>query len=276
MKTKYFIVSDIHSYFDEMLKALKDRGFEENNSQHKIILCGDAFDRGPKTRELFNFIQDLGDRFIYIRGNHEDLLEDCVSDIVSGRSIGQHHFGNGTVRTVAQFCNLAEWDIAALRRSEGIKQQVYSLTRPLLDFISSKAVNYYELGDYIFVHGWVPTINEGLSYWNSKPLELAPRDQWDDGENWPSKELWKQARWTNGMLAWSQGCKIPGKTIVCGHWHTSYAWSHIEQKYPEFPPKDEKNWQKSFQPYIKEGIIAIDACTAYSGFVNCITIEVDE
>ena len=101
MKIKYFVISVAHSYFDEMLKALKDGGFEEDNSQHKIILCGDAFDRGPKTKELFNFFQNLGDRFIYIKGNHEDLLEDCVSDIVSGRSIGSHHFSNGTVRTIS-------------------------------------------------------------------------------------------------------------------------------------------------------------------------------
>ena len=276
MKTKYFVISDTHSYFDETVQALNERGFEKNNSQHKVILCGDLFDRGPKTRELYEFVKDLGDRFIYIKGNHEDLLEDCVSDIVSGRSVGQHHFGNGTVRTISQFCNLGEWDIASPRRSEETKQQVYTLTRPLLEFISSKAVNYYELGDYIFVHGWVPTINKNLNYWDAKPLTLAPRDWWDDKEDYSSEEIWKEARWTNGMLAWKQGCKIPGKTIVCGHWNASYAWSHIEQKYPEWPQKSEKNWQKSFQPYIKEGIVAIDACTAYSKFVNCITIEVDE
>ena len=121
MMTKYFVISDTHSYFDETLKALTERGFEKNNINHKLILCGDLFDRGPKTKELYEFVKDLGDRFIYIRGNHEDLLEDCVSDIVSGRSIGQHHFGNGTVRTISQFCNLDEWDIASPRRSEEIK-----------------------------------------------------------------------------------------------------------------------------------------------------------
>ena len=276
MKTKYFVISDTHSYFDETLKALTERGFEKNNINHKIILCGDLFDRGPKTKELYEFVKDLGDRFIYIRGNHEDLLEDCVSDIVSGRSVGQHHFSNGTVRTISQFCNLDEWNIASPRRSEEIKQQVYTLTRPLLEFISSRAVNYYELDDYVFIHGWVPTIDPNLSPFSKEPLRLAPREWWDDREDYSSREIWKEARWTNGMLAWKQGCKISGKTIVCGHWHCSWGWSHIDQDRPEFPPKNRKNWEKSFEPYIKEGILALDACTAYSGFVNCITIEVDE
>lgn len=276
MKIKLFCCSDIHSYYDEWMVALKLKEFDIHNPNHKLVVCGDLFDRGPKTKEVYDFVKSLGDRFVYIKGNHEDLLEDCVADIVSGRSIGSHHFSNGTVRSIAAFCDLSEWDIAAPRRSEEVKQQVFTRMQPILEFISSKALNYWEVDNYIFVHGWVPTINENLTYWDTKPLKLAPRDWWDDKEDYLSREIWEEARWTNGMLAWNQGCKIPGKTIVCGHWHTSYAWSHIEHKYPEWPQKIERSWKKSFQPYIKEGIIAVDACTAYSGFVNCIAIEVNE
>ena len=276
MKTKLFCCSDTHSYYDELISALKLKKFDVQNPLHKLVICGDLFDRGFKTKEVYDFVKSLGDRFVYIRGNHEDLLEDCVADIVSGRSIGSHHFSNGTVRTISQFCSLDEWNIAAPRRSEEVKQQVFTRMQPILEFISSKALNYWEVDNYIFVHGWVPTINENLTYWDAKPLKLAPREWWDDQEDYSSREIWKEARWTNGMLAWNQGCKIPGKTFVCGHWHTSYAWSDIEHKYPEFPLKGDKGWKKSFQPYIKEGIIALDACTAYSGFVNCITIEVNE
>nr|DAD78145.1 MAG TPA: hypothetical protein [Siphoviridae sp. ctrgt10] len=31
---------------------------------------------------------------------------------------------------------------------------------------------------------------------------------------------------------------------------------------------------KSFEPYIKEGIIALDACTAYSKKVNVVVLEI--
>lgn len=274
MKEIYFVVSDVHSFYDELQIALQSQGFEIDNPSHKLVVCGDLFDRGLKTREVFNFCKSLGDRFIYIKGNHEDLLEDCVSDIVSGRSVGSHHFSNGTVRTIAAFCDMDEWEVTALRRSEEVKQHVFTSMQPVLDFISSKALNYCELGDYIFVHGWIPTISDD-DYFNPNPLKVISKELWDDTEDYSIRDAWKQARWTNGMRAWKAGCSLPGKTIVCGHWHVSYAWSHIEQKYKEFPPKNRRGWQKSFQPYIKDGIMALDACTAYSGFINCVKLEVE-
>ena len=271
---KYFVVSDVHSFYDELMKALDEKGFQTDNSDHYLIVAGDLFDRGPKTRELYDFVNGLGNRFIYVRGNHEDLLEDCVADIVSGRFIGRHHFGNGTVRTVANFCELEdEWELAVSRRPETLNQLVYTKTRSLLEFIASKAVDYFELGDYIFVHGWVPTINENLGPFSKKPLRLAPKEWWDDQEDYSSRDIWRDARWTNGMQAWKDGCVIPGKTIVCGHWNCSWGWSYLDHKYKEFPPQGRKGWKDSFQPYIKPGIMAIDACTSYSGIVNCIVIE---
>lgn len=271
MKSTYFVVSDVHSFYEEFQAALNKEGFDLNNPNHKLIVCGDLFDRGSGTKEVYNFVKSLGDRFLYIRGNHEDLLEDCIADIISGRSIGRHHFGNGTVRTVANFCGFeTEWEISASRRSEEINQLVYTKTRPLLEFINSKAVDYLELENYIFVHGWVPTINENLSPFSKKPLKLAPREWWDDQEDYSSRDIWREARWTNGMQAWKEGCIIPGKTIVCGHWHTSQAHCYIHNVGSEWGP------DACFDIFRDEGIIMLDACTVHSGRVNVLVIEIDE
>lgn len=62
------------------------------------------------------------------------------------------------------------------------------------------------------------------------------------------------------------------KTIVCGHWNCSWGWSHILQKRKEFPNNSRKEWEKSFEPYIEQGIIAFDACTDYSGIINVISL----
>ena len=43
---KYFVSSDIHGFYDEWMKALKDAGFDIANDNHKIIVCDDLFDRG--------------------------------------------------------------------------------------------------------------------------------------------------------------------------------------------------------------------------------------
>ena len=100
---KYFCSSDIHSFYDEWLDALNNRGFDLTDSNHKIIICGDLFDRGDRSRECFEFVKKLADenRLIYIRGNHEDLLEDLVNNIYSMKRINSHHVSNGTVQTLA-------------------------------------------------------------------------------------------------------------------------------------------------------------------------------
>ncbi|MBO4708567.1 MAG: hypothetical protein J5727_02165, partial [Kiritimatiellae bacterium] len=43
---------------------------------------------------------------------------------------------------------------------------------------------------------------------------------------------WKNARWYNGMDA-VRTCREK-KTILCGHWHTSYGHSKFERKGSEF------------------------------------------
>ena len=47
---KYFAVADPHSFTDFMLSALHKAGFEKDNPEHYVIICGDAFDRGEAAR----------------------------------------------------------------------------------------------------------------------------------------------------------------------------------------------------------------------------------
>lgn len=75
---KYFVCSDIHGYFNEWLSALKEKGFDINNPEHKIIVCGDLFDRGHQPKQIIDFILSNKDKFILIRGNHEDLMQDMI------------------------------------------------------------------------------------------------------------------------------------------------------------------------------------------------------
>ena len=82
--------------------------------------------------------------------------------------------------------------------------------------------------------------------------------------------LWNKARWINGMEAAHHGILEPGKTIVCGHWHTSFGHCHYEGDGGEFDNKP------NFAPFYDEGIIALDACTACTGKVNCIVLEDEE
>ena len=57
------------------------------------------------------------------------------------------------------------------------------------------------------------------------------------------------------------------KTVVCGHWHTSYGHSKLEKKGSEF------GFDADFSPYYGTRIIALDGCTAFSEIVNVLVLE---
>ena len=254
MSKKYFVTSDVHSFMNELMVALEEKGFVKDNPDHVLCVCGDLFDRGTQPRQLFEFVKELKaqDRLIYVRGNHEDLLFDCVYEIGCGKIPGQHHFHNGTVETICRLCGQSEWIIY----DPTWRDKILELMQPVLNFISDNCVDYAEIGDYILVHGWIPCY-KGL----------------DDFRN-ATKEDWCRARWNNGMEMWkNRRCRISGKTVVCGHYHCSWGWSHLRLERKEFPQTNRKDWEKSFEPFIDDGIMAIDACTAYSGLCNVIVIE---
>ena len=116
-------------------------------------------------------------------------------------------------------------------------------------------IDYYETEHFILTHGWIPCVKDGDG-------RLSYMDGWREA----SEQSWRQARWINGIDA-VRTVSENGKTIVCGHWHSSYGHSKFEGKETEFG-KD-----ADFSPCVAPGIIVLDACTAYSGIVNCIVVE---
>lgn len=260
---KYYVVSDVHGYYNLMKKALKDAGFFDEKEPCKLIVCGDMLDRGKEAVQMVDFMLKLKKegRLIYIRGNHEDLLMQCLQEIASK---GVHeiasgmskHYKNGTWDTLLQlscmdvmeaYNNAAEL-IGRVRRSPYYKELLPS------------CVDYYETDNYIFTHGWIPCHCDDYRVTNG--CKYNP--------NWrkASVTAWKMARCFNGIdMACRYKMTEKNKTIVCGHWHTSYGHSKIEKRGKEL----DKN--ADFSPFKAKGILAIDGCTAYSGIVNCVVIE---
>ena len=271
MSIKYFCSSDIHSFFKAWMDALVENGFEVENINHHIVICGDLFDRGPDARECLSFAKEMAKqgRLHYVRGNHEDLLCDCYHDLMFGRSsISHHHISNGTIDTVRQFMNhLHMYDIL-----NGIYERAdlrKNVSEDVLDFIQEHCVDYFEVADHIFVHGWLPCVhnNDPIYYELDEYNNIYPN--WRDDIDTPERdEYWEQSRWINGMLAWAQGMRLPGKTIVCGHFHSSWGHAHIHGVSPEWGPT------ANFNMFKDNGIIALDGCTAYTGKVNVYTLEV--
>jgi len=257
----YFVFSDVHGFYLEWQDALLKAGFDENNPEHILISCGDLLDRGRYPMDCLRYINRFHrcGRAICIRGNHEDLLE----EVFKRKEFLRHDYSNGTAQTCVDMVWMCSFD-----KSANLIERA-SLNEDYKEY-SNNLVDYYELGNYIFVHGWIPCqqlFDETTDYDGKYLYE----ENWKDGS-------WSEARWTNGMKAWSDGVKIPNKTIVCGHYHTSWGHRYIDNTSKEFAYSDDKEEidKIDFSPFVKDGIIALDACTAYSGKVNVYVIEEDK
>ncbi len=245
---KYFIVADIHGFYSEFIAAVTQSGFNPSNPNHKLIICGDLMDRGSEAKQLEAYIYDLlrKHKVIFVRGNHEDLMLKLIDELPTlyGYICSSHpHVTNGTVSTLCQLTGMTAKEVMF---NPYLAIETMHKT-PFVNEIIPKSVDYFETPHYVFVHGWIPL----------------------DVDNWrnASKKEWEQARWYNGMNAAHCGVTLPDKTIVCGHWHTSYGHSYYEHNGSEFGD------DADFSPYKAKGIIALDACTAYSHKVNCLVVE---
>ena len=270
---KYYIVTDIHSFYDKMLSALESCGFDVDNRDHIFVSLGDLLDRGPDPIKCLEFVNNLPkDRKILIRGNHEDLMEDALERI----EFWAHDIHNGTDVTCLKIAstmmegnpsNFSDEEICFLVKRNKLWNQ----------YINS-CVDYYELGDNIFVHGWLPVHSYAIENGSILSYKEDISNDWKEGD-------WKKARWYNGMDKWWKGVTLPGKTIYCGHYHCSWGNAYLHDDGKEFIEKIETMYidpytgklepHVNWAPFKDEGIVAMDACTAVSGKVNCEVIEID-
>ena len=257
---KYFVVADVHGFYDEMKKALDEAGF--NPETDTLISCGDAIDRGPRPNEVIKYFVNLPHK-ILIRGNHEDLMEELMDNpwgpYMHDHSNGtyntlielasKHHkvnYGTKISKSLAQY---TEWDdLSRWARAE----KTYRKYTELL-------VDYAEIGDYIFVHGWIPCeckmdLNGGK--WERK-YTYCP-----DWRQSTTKD-WYDARWTSGIECTVQEVFEPGKTIVCGHWHAA-SWHTVFDGAPSM---------SDHSIYQDKNVVALDTCTALSKKVNVFVFE---
>ena len=242
---KYFVFGDAHSFYDELMTALNEAGFDIDDPDHIVISLGDLCDRGPKSKEILSFINSLPEeRKCCVIGNHEILMEQMIK---RGTYCGAD-ISNGTMRTAVDISENEDDTIADLKNNK------------LWNEYKKSWHWYYEIGNYIFVHGWIPCVyhNERFTTAYYKPIE-----DWRNA----SIEEYYDATWLNGMEAWSKGIREEGKTIFCGHWNSSWGNCHLHGKGNEYG-KD-----ADFGPFIDEGIIALDASTANSHRVNVYVFE---
>ena len=244
---KFFCVSDVHSHFDEMKKALDDVGFDSNNESHWFVSCGDALDRGPNTQEVIEYLMSL-DRCILIKGNHDQLIMDCLKR----RYAQEHDHHNGTFRSIIDLAPNAKTFAEAC-------DITYLKVKPFVD----KMVNYFETQNFVFCHSWIPVnCDDNFPHYYRRNRKFSKKEDWRTAH----QSEWDRAMWVNPLEMAMKGLGIE-KPIVSGHWHCSAGWS-MKNGISEF--KDDA----IFDPfYYEDKLIMIDAGTAHTGKVNVLVLE---
>ena len=276
-KKTYFICSDIHGFYDEWHLALREAGFSEKDPNHVLIVLGDIFDRGSKPYEVYRFLRRLPEnRRILVRGNHELLIAELVD---RGFPLSYDHH-NGTFKTLMALCpnymkdlkkaysmSFAEYE----RQRERLEGRLFEnkRLRTILSWLDSHEwVNYYETEHYIFVHSFIPVHESdfGGSYFPSWRTQATPKE-------------WKDATWGCPWRQYLDGLfdeEIKkGKTLVCGHWHTSDFYNNLDgRNNPDFVHETRDCPIYRSERYL--GLIGLDACTALSGRVNVLVLSENE
>lgn len=256
---KYFIVSDIHSFCSELKSALWKAGFNKRNKDHTLIVCGDVFDRGSETVELYKFLTSIPKkRCILIKGNHELLYEELLE-----KSFPESHdFSNHTVDT---FCQIAGYDLEILtpkywrkfddvlhERIRQAWQEILTEVKqsPITAWLQSDRWKYWhEVGNYIFVHSFIPLKNlDHMPAYYIYNRKFGYFKDWRETAN--NFEL-EDATWGCPYQQYIDGYfkeeAANGKVLVCGHWVVTDFRQHINNK-----------WSDDTSVYKFENIIGLD------------------
>ena len=156
---KYYIITDPHGFYTLTCRALAEAGFFAQTEPHRLVLCGDLQDRGSEPREMQRFMLDLhkAGNLIYIRGNHEDLLERLIEDLLADKTEllldgSSYHIENGTWDTALQLTGMRAEE--ALRSPHELARLL--LATPMLRTLLPSALDYFETERYVFTHGYLP------------------------------------------------------------------------------------------------------------------------
>lgn len=255
----YYIMSDIHGFYTEMREALKKAGYKKTDPNAILVVCGDIFDRGSECVEVYKFLRSIPkSRRMLIRGNHELLLRDAINRGV----FYQHDLSNGTVSTAMQFTGSDYFDcvydsitVCNKFKDMGILQWIFS----------KEWCNYLELGNYIFVHSWVPVnILDGTDIYDcNSHTDIAFNPDWRNA----SEKEWEDATWGCPWLMAQKKLVPENRTIVCGHWTAAEFARNLDKKTDDYP---------NYNIYKGHGCIALDACTARTHFCNVLVLREED
>lgn len=137
---RVLVISDIHGELEKFNQLLQEVKYDMQADQ--LILLGDYVDRGPDSCGVLNKVMELKEQgAIVLRGNHDDMM---LAAAEGEPKAWERWMKNGAVETLHSYePEIDEWRIP---ETDTFKKHVEFIKG--LDY-------YYELDQYIFVHGGV-------------------------------------------------------------------------------------------------------------------------
>ncbi len=271
---RYFFISDVHSYFDKMMRALAEAGFDE--SKDTLVSVGDLFDRGEDAQKCLDYILGLQNKII-LWGNHDLQLR----KILTSGEWNRYDVSNGTIDTIHQLSGTTNTYDGIIRLNNlGVPEDEQTENTGKLENYFSQCVYALEFSDLIVTHGWLP--NTGNDYTHAKLIK-----DWREQK----EKVWYWATWSN-----TEECiydrAFPEKDLLVGHWHS---W-RIARMVGDQRESEEFSLERgahyidcSTYVYVDKDhyalpdstdhkVILIDGCTGYDngGRVNVYVKETDE
>jgi serine/threonine protein phosphatase 1 len=146
---RIFVISDIHGCYLSFEALLKKVDFTKTD---QLFLLGDYINRGPRSKEVVDYIMELklqNYNITTLKGNHEEMIFD---------SLELEEWTNGETETLESF---------------GINH-LKNLDKKYINWFQNLK-HFAEKGDYIFVHA-------GLNFQIEDPLEDRKSMLWIN--NW--------------------------------------------------------------------------------------------
>ena len=196
---KTIITSDIHGCSLEFQALLKIA--ELDREEDTLIILGDLFDRGKHSYEVFRQVlrlkEEMGDRFIFVRGNHDQFLLDYVKND-GGMYLWSYNGGGKTIQSFEM--HSASLDNAA-------------------DFIEAAPL-YYETEQWIGVHAGlkseIPSENDPeVLMWDRSVAHGAYTGKLGIGGHTPMNEpVWFLPDGTHLVLKYDTRLPLPDRGFM--------------------------------------------------------------
>lgn len=144
MSNRQFAIGDIHGCFDSLKELVENK--IQLQKKDKLIFLGDYIDRGPKSKEVIDYIIELQNNdydVVTLLGNHEFMLVDAYNN----EGAMPKWIQNGGAETLKSF------DLDSLK----------NLDSKYLNFFNNLKC-YFEHEEFLFVHaGFNDTIENPLA-----------------------------------------------------------------------------------------------------------------